>query len=484
MNARSLAWALGASLVASGIPITASGILGYASAPGRGPLLLIFLGASYISTGLILYKSFYTRINYSEAVALTVAIWILTPVFGTLPFRALLGIPLLDSLFESVSAWTTTGLTIFSGEPSSSGGVYVPDVSSLPVEVKWLRTLVQWEGGLGIVIFTIAVLAPPGISVATLYLAEGKFERIEASLKRSAMLMGVIYVILTMVSVLLFILAGMPLVDAIHHAMTGVATAGFSTHTESLGYYHTTPILLAGMIVVMLGAISYNDHYNILRLRLSRLRDSIELQAQLVIILAASTLGAIMWMEDPRLHSSMRPIDVVFNIVSASATAGFQSIDLSVTTPSYKMLLAVLSLVGGSAFSTAGGIKVLRILVAWKSITIEASKATHPTGYIPRKRLGRYMVNEDLALKTLATIAAIIGTYTILVLSTIILDPGIRLEDATLEIASAMGNVGISSGITGAATLPSVKAILIAAMLLGRLEVLAYIVALKSILRH
>ncbi len=479
-----LLWPLGASLVAAGLPILSSGAIAVILYGEKWPgYPLSLLGLSYILAGLLLYRRYYSRLHLWEAVAATTLIWVVTPILGAAPFYWLLRIPMLDSLFESVSAWTTTGLTIFTGEPSSSGGVYVPRIEELPEAFKWLRTLTQWEGGLGIVVFTIAVLAPPGISVAVLYLAEGKFERLEASLKRSAILMGEIYVLLTLAGVALFALAGMPLEDAVHHSMTGVATAGFSTHSESLGFYHTTSILLAGMIVVMMGAVSFSDHYNLLRLRLSSLRDSVELKAQILILALATLAGLTLWDRDPGLHHSMQPIDVVFNIVSTSATAGFQSSSLAESGPGYKLLLATLALIGGSAFSTAGGIKVLRILVAMKSIMIEASKTMHPPGYMPNKRLGKYIVGEDLALRTLAAIAAILATYTILVLALLIATPHTSLEDAMLEVASAMGNVGVSSGITSAATSPMVKAILIAAMSLGRLEVIAYLITAKSLVR-
>ncbi len=477
-------WPLGASLVAAGLPIFFSGLLGvFVYREYQPGLPLTLLGTVYIVAGLVLYRKFYSRLHLWEAVTSTTIIWIITPILGSLPFYTIIHIPLLDSVFESVSAWTTTGLTILTGEPSSSGGVYVPSIEEMPESFKWLRTLTQWEGGLGIVIFTIAVLAPPGVSVALLYLAEGKFERLEASLKKSAVIMGEIYLILTLLGVALFTLAGMPLEDSIHHAMTGVATAGFSTHSSSLGYYDTPSILLAGMIVVMLGAISFSDHHNILRLRLSSLRESIELKAQIIILTIAILVGLALWDRDPRLHSAMQPIDVVFNIVSTSATAGFQSSSLADTGAGYKLLLTILALIGGSAFSTAGGIKVLRILVAMKSIGIEASKTIHPPGYMPNKKLGKYIIGEELALRTLATITAILAAYTILVTAMLIATPSISLEDSMLEVASAMGNVGVSSGVTSASVEPAAKLILIVAMSLGRLEVIAYLITIRVILK-
>ncbi len=346
----------------------------------------------------------------------------------------------------------------------------------------------QWEGGLGIVIFTIALLAPPGVSVARLYLAEGKFERLEASLRRSAVKMGIIYAILTIFGTILFLLAGMPFYDAIQHSMTGIATAGFSTHTESLGYYlqqGKAMVLVAGAIIMFLGAMNFNDHYSILTGRLRNLKNSIELQAQLLIIGISITFTYLVWIRDPVFHEKYSFLQAWFHVVSAFATAGFQAADIHIAPESYKVLLAILSIIGGSAFSTAGGIKVLRLLISMKSIGYEADLAVHPQGYVPRRRLGKYILDEDTVRKTLATVAAFILTYTILVLALSGLYPRLYdLGDVAFEIASAMGNVGLSAGISAASAPIGAKVILILAMLLGRLEVVAYLAALKFAVRR
>lgn len=486
---RKVSWLLGLTIIASSFSLVASGAYGLLKysfghpVEGWPALVMLSVGLAYDLIGLLLFLvGRGVSITPRDALAGTVLVWILIPVLDAIPFMWALRIPFIDAVFESVSGWTTTGLTILTGQYSSWHHVYVPDVNHTPDTLLIWRTLMQWEGGLGIVILTIAILAPPGVSAAILYLAEGKFERLEASFKRSAVLMGIIYVLLTAAGVVYFLVAGMNLYDAINHSMTGVATAGFSTHDASLGYYlekGKPMVLVAGMIVMMSGAISFSDHYNLLRGNIKAVLGSVELRAQAAIILLASLFSLYLWRINPGFRHVFTPLQVVFHVVSAFATAGFQAGDLHVVPESYKVILAVLSIIGGSAFSTAGGIKVLRLVISLKAIDIEASLSLNPPGYVPRRKLGKYILDEDIIRKSLATMAAFILAYTLLVIILEGLDPQYDLGDVIFEVASAMGNVGLSAGISAAAAPTSAKIILIIAMLLGRLEVITYIIVAK-----
>jgi trk system potassium uptake protein TrkH len=483
-------WVLGLAIMVSSFSLLASGVYGLilelrgATQEHWAWRSMLGYGVLYLVLGTLLYRHGSSEIRRAkEALAITVLVWILIPLLDAVPFMAALNIPYLDAAFESVSGWTTTGLTILSGEPSSVRGIYVPLVDEIPETLKLWRTLMQWEGGLGIVILTVAVLAPPGVSAAVLYLAEGKFEKLEASFKKTSVLMGVIYVILTAFSILLFLIAGMSLGDSIHHAMTGIATAGFSPHSQSLGYYMSKPaVLVAGMIVMMMGAISFADHYNILKGNFAALKRSLELQAQIVILVLAGLFSYFVWVLNPSFQAKYSLLQVFFHVDSAFATAGFQAGDLHSVPEAYKLVLAVLSIIGGSAFSTAGGIKVLRVLIAAKSISLEADLVIKPPGYVPKRRLGKYTVNEVIIRRTLATVTAFISTYVFLSMMLSLLVPSYDLGDVFLEVASAMGNVGLSTGISAAAAPVSAKIILIAAMLLGRLEVITYLIVLKAAL--
>ena len=447
--------------------------------------IMLEYGVLYLMLGIALSMLPKASLKPATAISITVAAWVAIPILASIPFSLAAGIPLIDGLFESVSGWTTTGLTILSGEPSTSGGVYVPKVEELPRTLQIWRSVMQWEGGLGIVVFTIGILAQPGISAAALYLAEGRQEKIEASVRATAARMLLIYLVLTGISILLFLGAGMSLYDAVNHALTGIATAGFSTHSDSLGYYmHKPAVLIAAMLVMFLGAVNFRDHYAVLRLRFRYLSGSVETKAQIVILTLASSAAIFLWTRDPRLRSEFTPLQMVFHIVSSSATAGFQAGNLGDANDAYKALLAVLALIGGSAFSTAGGIKILRILIALRSVAIESSLLLHPRGYRTGVRMGRYTITAELVRRVIAVITAMLAVYVVLVMTLSGLYPGLySLADSAFEVASAMGNVGLSVGISAAAAPVGAKIILILAMLLGRLEVVAYIIALRHALR-
>jgi len=483
---------IGLVLITSSLPLIASGAVGfayllYAGVPWelRPASIMLGYGVLLLSIGLFLSKMERGTIRTGDAVVMTAFVWITVPLLAAVPFMTAAGIPYVDALFEAVSGWTTTGLTILSGEPSSSGGVYVPHVEELPLTLQAWRTIMQWVGGLGIVVFTVAFLTRPGVSAAILYMAEGKLERLEASIRRSAFKMGLIYVVLTIISISLLYFAGMSLPDAVHHAMTGIATAGFSVHTSSLGYYIDKPaVLVAAMIVMFMGAVSFATHDNVLSLRLGKLKYSIELHAQLALIGVSSLFALYLWHSDPGMHRLFSPLQVVFHVASSSATAGFQAGDLKLANDSYKLLLTTLALIGGSAFSTAGGIKVLRMLIAVKSLSMETGSVINPPGYVPSRKLGKYVLDEPLIRRTLAVITAIIATHNILTIMLAGFYPTMySLADSAFEVASAMGNVGLSVGISAAHAPLGAKLILIASMTLGRLEVITYLVALKRILR-
>jgi trk system potassium uptake protein TrkH len=437
-------------------------------------------GLAYLLAGYALTRQPRATLTHATAVTLTVVSWITIPVLAAVPFMVAARIPFIDALFESVSGWTTTGLTILTGEPSSWRHVYVPRVEELPRTLQVWRTLMQWEGGLGIVVFTIGVLAAPGISAAALYLAEGRVEKIEASVAATAWKMFIIYSTLTGVSAALFFAAGMPLYDAISHAMTGVATAGFSTHSESIGYYISNRAVMAvAMVAILSGAINFRDHYNILTFRLRELARSVELKAQAVILSLAVLASLYVWARSPSFHESFTPLQVVFHVVSSSSTAGFQAGDLGSTPDAYKAILAFLALLGGSAFSTAGGIKVLRLVVLARLATIEAALPMRPYGYKPSMRLGGRRLTEQYIRSVAVTAAAMVLTHFTLTIALAAAYPlRYTLADAAFEVASAMGNVGLSVGISAASAPVGAKLDLIAAMLLGRLEVMAYLVAL------
>ncbi|MCE4601833.1 MAG: hypothetical protein F7B18_01475 [Desulfurococcales archaeon] len=447
-------------------------------------LVFLSLGVAYLLVGLALSRVESRGLSIGEGVLLTILVWLTVPALTSVALVITLDIPFIDAYFESVGGWTTTGLTIMSGEPSSWDGSYVPSVGELPDTVKMWRSIMQWLGGLGIIVFTIALLARPGISAAVLYVAEGRYERLEASLKRSAYRLGILYTILTLIGVTLIYASGATLIDSIHFSMTAISTAGFTPYTESIASYLDYDwVLVTTLLVSFMGAMSFSDHDSILTLRISRLRYSVELRVQLLILLLAIAATWLLYERDALLREAYTLRQAIYDAVSAYTTVGFQSGPLGEASGDYKIWLIVLSAIGGSAFSTAGGIKVLRIAVALKVLTMEAETIVKPQGYAPKRRMGRYYVDERLVRRVMAGIAAFVFTYIILVVTAILLYPNMyKADDILFEMASAVFNIGLSTGITAASAPTGMKILLVTGMLLGRLEVIPFIVAARQVI--
>jgi trk system potassium uptake protein TrkH len=435
--------------------------------------LLVWGGFTFLLGVLLGKVKSHEELKPYESLVLTVLVWIVIPVYESIPFMQIVNIPFIDALFEVTSGWTTTGLSIFTGQPSSWHGAFVPTVEMLPKTILLWRSMIQWIGGLGIVVFTIAFLAHPGVSVAQLYLAEGKYEKLEPSFKRTAYKMGIIYILITVIAALGFIEAGMPVFDSINHAMTGVATAGFSVKNNSIGAYRSVPIYLAAMLSMILGAISFSDLKNLFEFRFRKLVKSVELRTQVLIWTLSILTGIYIFkfMGIPHMK-----LNAVFQVISASTTCGFQTMNIGSSPSSFVFLLTVLMLLGGSAFSTAGGIKIYRIVIAAKVTANEVKNVFSPIGRLDIIKVGNRIISEDMIKKSLAVIFSYIAAWMVSAIFLATYFPHKDFSASAFEVASALANTGLSSGITSAAAPIGAKIILILDMILGRLEVMSYLV--------
>ncbi len=447
-------------------------------------------GVAFLLVGYIVTRLFMPsrRLRRDEALLLVVLTWIAIPMIVAWPVAHVLRIPFVDAWFESVSGFTTTGLTMFTGQVDSFYHVYVPAVEELPKTVLLWRSFIQWIGGIGIVVVAVTIIARPGGAARLLYLAEGRSERIEPSVVATAKKVLLVYSIVTVADIILFHIAGMNWFDAVNHAMAGIATGGFSTKNNNIAEYNSVYIDAAAAAVMITGAISFSDWYNlIIRGRVRRFLRSPELRMFTALTILGSIAGVLVLLRyGYPLYKALRY--GIFQIITTITTTGFQNTGLTNMPSLFKGILVTYSLLGGSAFSTTGGIKMLRFIIALKALQWEAESAYAPRGYVPRRRLAWITLDDDMVRSALTIIFAfsateIIGTF----LAAMMLPPKWSFVDVALETASALGNVGISVGITGAAMPIGVKLLYIVLMLLGRLEILPYIFAvhmLYSKLRH
>ena len=463
-------------LFAAGVGHWLSALLGLAAGDTWGAERLAAWGTLYasISAAWLLATRPRGSLGKEGAILLVALAWVLTPFFSALPVAYEMRIPLIDAWFESVSGYTTTGLSVFTGGVDRDYGVYLPSVEELPAAILWWRAVIQWLGGFGVVVFFYTVARLGGLPAHLVGAAEGRFERLEPSIARSLRALMGLYLFLTALSTSLLYLAGMTAPDALYHAMTGLATGGFSTHSSSVGYYDDPVVEAATIIVMLLGGFNFADMYAVLRGLPRRYSGEIPFFLALVSFEVATGtiyLAVTGWAPKHPLR------EAAFDVVSAATGTGFGISDLSKAPDVYKLFLTAVMLIGGSAFSTTGGIKVFRAALVLKSIAWSISETIYGTKRIRVKRFGSYQVDESLLQSAIAVISLFLLALLAGALTIMLLLPGVSAADALFEAQSALCAVGLSVGITSASTPWSVKLVLMALMTLGRLEVLGFLYA-------
>lgn len=418
--------------------------------------------------GFIMTKLFkYDRdIQAKEGLAIVGFGWILVSIFGSLPFILSGTIPsLVDAFFETVSGFTTTGASI------------VDNIEEFPKGVLFWRSFTHWVGGMGILVFTVALLPMLGIGGFQIFKTESpgpKSDRIVPRVTDSAKILYTIYTVITIVQIILLVLGGMPLYDSALHTFGTVGTGGFGIKAKSVGYYDSTYIhLVIGIFMTICGA-NFSLYYMLIK---GKWRDFIkdqELRLYLAII-AVSVILIAFNIYNPMGYDSFAIAlrDSFFQVSSIITTTGYATVDFDQWPTFSKLILFALMFIGGCAGSTAGGIKNIRILVILKSIRREFYKILHPRAILPIKVSGKVVSND-----TVAGISSFFGLYIIIfIISTLIVSlDGVDFESATSAIASTLGNIGPAFGFAGPAKSYSgysdlSKLVMSGCMLLGRLEI-------------
>lgn len=391
--------------------------------------------------------------------------WTVLGFFGSVPLMLGPHLSFTDAVFESVSGFTTTGSTVIIG------------LDLLPPSILYHRAQLQWLGGMGVVVLAVAILPMLGVGGMQLYRAEVpgpvKEDKLSPRIMNTARTLWYIYLGLTVACALAYWLAGMSMFDAVAHAFSTVSTAGYSTHDASLAFFNSVAVEVIAIVFMLLGGINFAVHFAVWQQRDIRLwwRDS-EARTMLVIMLvAALVITAALVVATDYVSPANAFRDSAFQVVSVMTTTGFTTANWSEWPLFAPLLLAMIAFVGGSAGSTAGGLKVVRIMLLYKQGIREAFHLIHPRAMHPVKIGGR--VVEEPVLNS------VWGFYSLYILSAIILtglamSAGLDLESAFGAVMATLNLVGPGLGEVAVtfATVPDfVKWIGIFAMLLGRLEV-------------
>jgi trk system potassium uptake protein TrkH len=403
-----------------------------------------------------------------------VLFWVVLSLFGAVPLY-LADTPAMsftDAVFESVSGLTTTGATVLTG------------LDTLPHAVLFWRQLMQWLGGMGIIVLAVAVLPMLGVGGMQLFRAETpgpiKNTKLTPRIRETAKALWLIYVGLTAACILAYWLAGMGPFDAVAHAFSTVSSGGFSTHDLSMGHFDSALIEGIAVMFMFLGAVNFALHFMAWRSAspAAYWRDP-EFRAFCVLIAMAVVVSAgFLYLSGTYADLEAAVLKSVFQVMSIGTTTGYTTADYSVWPSFLPMMLLLGSFVGGCAASTAGGIKVVRFTLLLKQGVREINRLIHPSAEIPIK-LGGRMIPAHVSQAVWGFFSVYIGLYIVMLLSLLALN----LDEVTAfsAVAACLNNLGPGLGEVASdmSAVPAAgKWILCLAMLLGRLEIFTLLVVL------
>ncbi len=412
------------------------------------------LGVICFVIGKLLTRGKEPALSGKEAVVVTALAYLLFAVIG-----AVLFIPsatFLDGFFESMSGFTTTGLTV------------IP-VEGLPATLLFFRAFSQWLGGAGIIVLSLVILLGPGRSAFRLYTSAYGEQNLVGDVKATARVVLVVYSSLTLAGYVAYLIAGAGLFNSLLYVMATVSTGGFSPEPAGASIEMSIPFNILRILFMISGAIGFPAYYLLRRESAKAFLADLQLRYLAVIAFVAALIFLTSWG-----WSSDRIIPGVFQSVSAITTTGFSVVGYH-EWPKIVVLISIfLMFVGGSAGSTAGGLKLFRLIVIVQVIKWVVVRALLPEESEISIKVGQVTITETI----LRQVLSILGLYMILAaLSTLaFVLYGFDLIDSLFESVSAIGTVGLSSGLT-ASSLPAIlKGVLIVDMWAGRLEILPIVI--------
>ena len=434
--------------------------------------LHLFLKTLIIVASIGFIGFFFTRrvkseLSQKDGFLIIVMFWVVLSTVGSVPFY-LSGMSAIDSFFESMSGITTTGATV------------IANIDILPESILFYRQLLQWMGGMGLIVLAIAVMPLLGIGGGQLYKTEipgaMKEQKLTPRIKETAQALWVIYLGLTVACCLMYYVNGMTFFDAVSHAMSTVAIGGFSTHNESIGFYNSISIEFICMVFMLLSSFSFTLHYFAIYKRkpLKYIYDP-ELRFFISIIVLVLVFSSLISMFS---DSSVSPSswELLFHTISMVTTTGFSSSDTANWPFSISFLLLVGAFIGACSGSVGGGVKSWRVMIMLNHAYSNIMKIIHPNSVISLK-IGTRNVGDDVATSVWGFFSIYVISFVLLLIA--ILTTGLDLESAFSAIGACLNNLGPGLGSVSdnyADINSASKSILAFAMLLGRLEIFTLLV--------
>ena len=419
--------------------------------------------------GLISTRKIKSELSQKDGFVIIVMFWIVLSIAGSIPFY-LSGMSFVDSFFESMSGITTTGATVIS------------NIDALPESILFYRQLLQWLGGMGLIVLAIAVMPLLGIGGGQIYKTEipgamGE-QKLTPRIKETAQALWIIYLGLTLVCTFLYFIGGMSVFDAVSHSMSTVAIGGFSTHNESIGYFNSTFIELICIVFMLLSAFSFTLHYfAIYKKKPLKYFYDPEFRFFMfvlsIVFLLALMIGLLSGYENaPNIK------EIAFHSVSTVTTTGFSISSNSDWPLSLSFLMLIGAFIGACSGSVGGGVKSWRVMIMLNHAYTNIMKMIHPNS-VTTLKIGTRSVDNEVATSVWGFFSIYVISFVVLLLA--ILISGLDLESAFSAVGACLNNLGPGLGVVSEnyASISSFsKGVLAFAMLLGRLEIFTLLVIL------
>jgi trk system potassium uptake protein TrkH len=435
--------------------------------------LLLSMGITVIA-GLILYLIFRKAqaevISQREGMAIVAVGWAAVGLFGALPFYLGDGcFTFVDAFFESVSGFTTTGASVLTNIEAVSKGL-----------LFW-RSFIQWLGGMGIIVLSLAILPFLGVGGMQLYKAEVPTpvpDKLKPRIRDTAMILWKVYALISLAQVIFLVVGGMTLYDALCHTFTTMPTGGFSTKNTSVAHFDSVYFDAVIIFFMLLAGINFSLHYQMLRGKTLAFWQDSECRFFLgaVVLLTWAVSFNVFGTVYQSIGEAVRY--GAFQVVSIVTTTGYVTADYEKWPAMSQLILLLCMFLGASAGSTGGGMKCLRILLCFKYCYKELFYLIHPHA-VTRVKIGGKTVPDDVMRSVLGFLALYMGLFALS--SVLLAGLGVDFTTAFTAVAATIGNVGPGFGMVGPlenyAQIPVLgKWLLIWCMLLGRLEIFTVII--------
>ena len=409
-------------------------------------------------------------LNLQEGAVIVVLAWLSAVLMGTVPFLTVGDLNFTQAMFESTSGWTTTGLSVV-------------DVTQTSQLILLYRSIMELFGGAGLAIITLSAIAGPiGASLTS---AEGRTEQLAPNVRRSAKLVLIIYSGLCAIGTVALWISGVGWFDAVNHSFAALSTGGFSTRTDSIGYWDSPYVEAVTIVLMLFGGMNFVTIYLLLTGQIKSVvrNGQIRLQAVMIPLAAVAIFFGSALTLYPTLGKAVRVS--IFEAVTALSTTGFSTVGYGDWNSLPWLAMLVLMLIGGGAGSTAGGIKQLRIYVLFRALLTEARQVVMPKGAIAETEIWQGDQRHFVPAEQVRQVALFVFLYlmTFLIGAAVMAGHGYPLQDSLFEYASTLGTVGLSIGITAADAPVGVLWTQIVGMFLGRLEFFTVFIGVVCMLR-